>query len=96
MSDWTWEYNPDADNVVGDLPDLHRRDVEDLARRIAEAVGVRRIGHPFDIQESASGVKTHAEGSVMIWYQEDYRDDVVLILRVQHYLAPAAAPDRED
>ncbi|WP_369192291.1 hypothetical protein [Streptomyces sp. R08] len=24
----------------------------------------------------------------MIWYQEDYRDDVVLTLRAQHYLAP--------
>lgn len=58
-------------------------------------MGVRRIGHPFDFQESASGVKTHAEGPVMIWYQENYRDDVVLILRVQHYLAPGAGPDGE-
>jgi plasmid stabilization system protein ParE len=95
VSDWTWEYNPDAEHVVGDLSEPYRRDVEDLARRVAEAVGVRRIGHPFDIRESASGVKTHAEGPVMIWYQEDYRDDVVLILRVQHYLAPDADPDCE-
>lgn len=32
----------------------------------------------------------------MIWYQEDYRDDVVLILRAQHYLAPAADQDGEE
>jgi hypothetical protein len=32
----------------------------------------------------------------MIWYQEDYRDDVVLILRVQHYLTPTVDPDSED
>lgn len=32
----------------------------------------------------------------MIWYQEDCRDDVVLILRVQHYLASDADPDGED
>jgi len=58
-----------------------------LARRIADAVGVRRIGHPFDIRQSASGVLSHGEGSVLVWYQEDYRDDVVLILRVKHFLA---------
>ena len=95
MSDWTWEYNPDAEHVVGDLPEACKRDVEDSARRIAEAVGARRIGHPFDIQESASGVKTHAEGPLMIWDQEDYREDVVLSLRLQHYLAPGADPDSE-
>ncbi|MFI1939837.1 hypothetical protein ACH44C_22115 [Streptomyces purpureus] len=48
-------------------------------------MGVRRIGKPFDITESASGVRTFAEGAVMVWYQEDYRDDVVLILRAQHF-----------
>ncbi|MDX3711665.1 hypothetical protein PV733_22490 [Streptomyces europaeiscabiei] len=30
------------------------------------------------------------------WYREDYSDDVVTILRVQHYLAPAAYPDGTD
>ncbi|MEV5938564.1 hypothetical protein [Streptomyces sp. NPDC051994] len=83
MSDWTWEYNPNAEEVVGGLTDERRAVVEDLARRVAEAIGVRRIGHPFDVRESASGVRTHAEGSIMLWYQEDYRDDTVLILRVQ-------------
>ncbi|MFJ3939753.1 hypothetical protein ACIPYR_20360 [Streptomyces parvus] len=48
-------------------------------------MGVRRIGKPFDITESASGVRTFAEGAVMVWYQEDYRDDVVLVLRAQHF-----------
>ncbi|WP_149828167.1 hypothetical protein [Streptomyces tailanensis] len=83
MSDWTWEYCPNAEEVVGGLTDKQRAVVEDIARRIAEAVGVRRIGHPFDIQESASGVRTYAEANVMLWYQEDYRDDTVLILRAQ-------------
>jgi hypothetical protein len=83
VSDWTWEYNPNAEEVVGGLAGEQRAVVEDIARRVAEAVGVRRIGHPFDVQESASGVRTHAEGNVMLWYQEDYRDDTVLILRDQ-------------
>lgn len=83
MSDWTWEYNPNAEEVVGGLADEQRAVVEGIARRVAEAVGVRRIGHPFDIRESASGVRTYAEGNLMLWYQEDYRDDTVLVLRVQ-------------
>ncbi|WP_073950999.1 hypothetical protein [Streptomyces kebangsaanensis] len=86
MSDWTWEYNPNAEEVVGGLADEQRAVVEDIARRVADAVGVRRIGHPFDIQESASGVRTYAEGNVMLWYQEDYRDDTVLVLRVQLFV----------
>lgn len=85
MSDWTWEYLSDPDHVVGGLNGAQREAVEAIAQRIADAVGVRRIGVPFDITEAASGVKTFAEGSVMVWYQEDYRDDVVLILRAQHY-----------
>ncbi|WP_369380397.1 hypothetical protein [Streptomyces sp. cg36] len=87
MSDWTWEYLPDADHVVGGLTAEQRAEVDDLARRIAEAVGVRRIGHPFDIAESASGVLTHTEPHLVVWYQEDYRDDTVLVLRVTHFQA---------
>ncbi|MCT4353733.1 hypothetical protein M5362_11390 [Streptomyces sp. Je 1-79] len=85
MSDWTWEYEPDAENVVGGLDKTQRLEVEAIAQRIADAVGVRRIGKPFDITEAASGVRTFAEGAVMVWYQEDYRDDVVLVLRAQHF-----------
>ncbi|UCM86601.1 hypothetical protein [Streptomyces marincola] len=85
MSDWTREYEPDAENVAGGLEAAQRLEVEALAQRIADAVGVRRIGKPFTITESASGVRTFAEGGVMVWYQEDYRDDVVLVLRVQHF-----------
>ncbi|MGJ7417337.1 hypothetical protein AB9128_15995 [Streptomyces cinereoruber] len=85
MSDWTWEYEPDAENVVGGLDGAQRLEVEAIAQRIADAVGVRRIGKSFDITESASGVRTFAEGTVMVWYQEDYRDDVVLVLRAQHF-----------
>ncbi|MBB1252100.1 hypothetical protein H3146_01780 [Streptomyces sp. OF3] len=83
MSDWTWDYLPDAENVVGGLDSARRAEVERIARSIADAVGVRRIGAPLTY-EAASGVNTHAEGMVLIWYQEDYRDDVVLILRVQY------------
>ncbi|GGT42875.1 hypothetical protein [Streptomyces purpureus] len=46
MSDWTWEYEPDAENVVGGLGRAQRLEVEAIAQRIADAVGDRRIGKP--------------------------------------------------
>jgi hypothetical protein len=59
-------------------------EVETLAVRLADAAGVRQIGTPFDLQEAVSGLKTYGEGSLLIWFLEDYRDDVVLVVRVQH------------
>ena len=42
--------------------------------------------------EFASPVATIAtEGLVTLWYQEDYRDDSVVICRV-HHLGPDAGP----
>lgn len=84
MSDWTWEYVPDAANVVGGLTHTQIEQVESLASRIANAVAVRRIGVAFDVRESVSGVKSYGEGPVIIWFLEDYRDDV-LVVRVQHF-----------
>lgn len=78
MSDWTWEYVPDAANVIGGLTHAQIDEVESLASRIADAVAVRRIGVPFDVRESVSSVKSYGEGPVVIWFLEDYRDDVVL------------------
>ena len=84
MSDWTWEYVPDAATVVGGLTSEQIVEVEALATRLADAVGVSRIGTPFDLQGAVSGLKTYGEGSLLIWFLEDYRDDVVLVVRVQH------------
>jgi len=84
VSDWTWEYVPDAAHVVGGLTAEQIAEVEPLAARLAEAVGVRRIGTPFDPQEAVSNLKTYGEGSLLIWFLEDYREDVVLVVRVQH------------
>lgn len=81
MSDWTWKYVPDAANVIGGLTHAQIDEVESLASRIADAVAVRRIGVPFDVRESVSSVKSYGEGPVVIWFLEDYRDDVVLVVR---------------
>jgi plasmid stabilization system protein ParE len=88
MSDWTWEYVPDAASVIGGLTQAQVQEVENLAGRIADVVAVRRIGMSFDVRESVSNVKSYGEGSVMIWFLEDYRDDVVLVVRAQHLGLP--------
>ena len=85
MSDWTWEYVPDAAHVVGGLTQAQVHEAENLASRIADAVAMRRIGTPFDVRESVSSVKSYGEGPVVIWFLEDYRDDVILVVRVQHF-----------
>jgi hypothetical protein len=48
VSDWTWEYSPDAAHVVGGLTPEQVAEVDALAQRIADAVTVRRIGTPED------------------------------------------------
>ena len=85
MNDWTWEYVPDAAHVVDGLGAEQKADVESLAARIADAVAVRRIGTPFDIRESVSNIKSYGEGPVLIWFLEDYRENVVLVVRAQHF-----------
>ena len=92
MSDWTWECSPDAAHVVGGLVPEQIAEVDALAQRIADAVAVRRIGVPVDEQEAASDLKAYGEGSVLLWYQEYYRFDIVLVVRVQH-LGATADPD---
>jgi hypothetical protein len=84
VTDWTWEYVPDRASVVGGLTSEQIAEVEALAARLSDAVGVRRIGTPFDLHEAVSDLKTHGEGSLLIWFLEDYRDDVVLVVRVQY------------
>ena len=88
MSDCTWEYVPDGASVAGGLTPAEIDEVESLASRIADAVAVRRIGTSFDIREPVSNLKSYGEGPVMIWFLEDYRNDVVLVVRVQHFGSP--------
>lgn len=61
MSDWTWEYVPDAASVIGGLRQAQVQEVENLAARIADVVAVRRIGMSFDVRESVSNVRVTAK-----------------------------------
>jgi hypothetical protein len=66
VSDWTWEYVPDAANVVSGLTQAQIDQVESLAVRLADAIAIRRIGTPFDAPGAVSNVKSYGEGPVMI------------------------------
>lgn len=89
MSDWRWEYSPDAEHVIGGLTPAQVADVEAAAQRVTDAVAIARIGAPDDGQLAASGLDEHIDGNLILWYQEHYLYNVVLIHRVQH-LGPSA------
>ena len=82
---------PGRSHCRGGLTRAQIDQVERLAGRIADAVAVRRIGTSLDVREAVSNVKSYGEGPVMIWFLEDYRDDVVLVVRVQHFGLPDPA-----
>ncbi|WP_439679058.1 hypothetical protein [Embleya sp. MST-111070] len=85
MSDWTWEYDPDADHVVGGLVADVRADVESLAQRLADATSVRYVDGPSDHDSGVSGIRDHAEGRLILWYMEHRRLELPPVLRVQHW-----------
>ena len=73
---------------MGGLTPAQIDQVESLASRIADAVAVRRIGTSLNVADAVSNVKSYGEGPVMIWFLEDYRDDVVMVVRVQYFDLP--------
>ncbi|MFE0046922.1 hypothetical protein [Streptomyces albireticuli] len=87
MTDWTWEYLPDAEQVVGGLDPEVKQDVERLAGRLADAASVRHLGDPRIEESGVSRLLDHAEGRLIVWYQEHRRLAVVFVVRVQHWPA---------
>ncbi|MGW5420197.1 hypothetical protein [Streptomyces sp. NPDC003943] len=88
MSEWTWEYDPDADHVVGDQGDganlspRDRSEAEKIAQELADAASVRYLGPPTQDEPLVSRLKSYARGLLIVWYQEDRRDDVIVVVRV--------------
>ncbi len=87
MTDWTWEYLPNAEHVVGGLEPEIKRDVERLAGRLADAASVRYFGDPPIEESGVSRLFDIAEDRLIVWYQEHRRLATVLIVRVQHWPA---------
>ena len=91
MNEWTWEYDPDAEHVVGDLPSDAKARVESLAQRLADAAAVKYLAEPPIEDSGVSGIKDHAEGRIILWFLEHRRLRLILVLRVQFW-----PPERED
>lgn len=85
MTEWSWEYFPDAEHVVGGLGPADQREVEKLSQRLADAASVRYLGEPAIEDSGVSRVQDHAEGRLMLWYQEHRRLCLVFVLRVQFW-----------
>ncbi|MEU7042900.1 hypothetical protein AB0A77_17790 [Streptomyces varsoviensis] len=91
MTDWTWEYLPDAEQVVGGLAPGIRSEVASLAARLADAASVRHFGDPPVHESGVSRLLDHAEGRLILWYQEHRRLTTVFVVRVQHWPADGSA-----
>lgn len=87
MTDWTWEYLPNAEHVVGGLEPQVKYDVEHLAQRLTDAASVRYLGDPGVEESGVSHLLDHAEGRLIVWYQEHRRLATLFVLRIQHWPA---------
>lgn len=87
MSERSWEYLTDREDITGGMaPDLVG-EVELLAQRLADASSVKYVGEPGVEDSVVSGLLTLAEGRWMVWYQEDWRHCIVYIIRVVYWPA---------
>ncbi|MDX6332172.1 MAG: hypothetical protein QOI83_4555 [Streptomycetaceae bacterium] len=87
MSDWKWEYLPGTEHVVGGLDPNVVSQVERVAQRLADAAAVRCLGDPPVEESGVSRLLDHAEGRLIVWYQEHWRFRTVFMLRVQYWPA---------
>ncbi|WP_413801250.1 hypothetical protein [Streptomyces iranensis] len=71
--------------MVGGLDPQIKHDVERLAQRLADAAAVKYLGDPPIHESGVSRLLDHAEGRLIVWYQEHRRLTTVLIIRVQHW-----------
>lgn len=81
MSEWTWEYMPDAENAVGGLPAELVAEVEQIATRLADAASAKYLGDPPIEESGVSNLLTFTEGRWMIKYQVHRRSRTILISR---------------
>ncbi|MBB5936709.1 hypothetical protein [Streptomyces zagrosensis] len=59
--------------------------MERLAQQLADAAAVRYLGDPPLHESGVSRLLDHAEGSLMVWYQEHRRLTMIFVVRVQHW-----------
>ncbi|TQF05685.1 hypothetical protein E6W39_30000 [Kitasatospora acidiphila] len=83
MSDWTWEYLPDAQYVVGGLPEAVVEEVESIA---AELAVLNSMTYPEgrDFQGTGPGMRKVVRAHLMVCYTTFPRDEAIYIVQVTH------------
>lgn len=85
MSDWVWEYLPDAEQVVGGLEPEVKAAVEQIAQRLSDAASVKYTGEPLPEEAGRSPMLNFAEDRLIVWYMERRISRIVFIIRVQYW-----------
>ena len=85
MSEWSWEYLSSREDITGGMDGELVDEVEQLARRLADAASVKYTGEPGVEESGVSKLLVFAEGRWMVWYQEHWRRRIVYIVRVSHW-----------
>lgn len=81
MTDWAWEYMPDAEHVVRGLPAELLAEVELLAARLTDAASAKYLGDPPIEESGVSKLLTFTEGRWLIDYQVHRRSRLLFICR---------------
>jgi hypothetical protein len=90
VSDWTWEYLPTTEEVVGGFSPEMLREVEQFGQRFADAAGVKYLGDPPIEESGVSGVIYFVEGPWLIGYMEHRRQRTIYLVRVVNPQADGA------
>ncbi|MDI2127253.1 hypothetical protein [Yinghuangia seranimata] len=73
MSRWVWEFEPNHELVVEGLPKTAADRLDEVAARLAAAAEVAYPTLPKP-PPGVSKLLSFAEGDLLVYYQEDYRD----------------------
>jgi len=83
VSDWAWEYNPDAEHVVGGLPPHVVAEVEGIAAELA-VVASLTYADGLDFQGTGPGLRDVSRPHLIVWYGTYPRLETILVVRVNH------------
>ncbi|MFF7634545.1 hypothetical protein ACFZB9_15520 [Kitasatospora sp. NPDC008050] len=84
MSQWTWEFLPDADAVVAGLPPEVVKEVEEIATELSVVNSMVYLDGP-DFQDAGPGLRSVSRPDLMVFYITDVRGEAIYVVRVHHY-----------
>jgi hypothetical protein len=82
VSEWSWECDPNAEEVLGGLPADLVLEVESIARRLCDAASALHLGEPAMTDSGLSGVENVADGPWLVWYLKHRRRRKIYVVKV--------------